>query len=220
MTLAHELGHSFHDRQVYPHSILNRSYSMPVAETASTFNEVMVMKYAVKMAADKNEKLTLLESELRDTTQIITDILSRFIFESEVFERRVGEFLDSDALRDIMIRAQKETYGDALDENFMHPYMWVCKGHYYSGSLSFYNYPYAFGGLFARGLYAKYEKEGDAFPPLYKKLLWATGITDAEDTARLAGIDLTSAEFWRSGLESIKGEVEEFCSLVEEMKAD
>ena len=215
VTLAHELGHSFHDRQVFSHSVLNQGYSMPVAETASTFNEVLVMETAIAAATDKDEKLALIESQLMDACQIITDIYSRFLFESSVFENRPMEFMNADRMCELMTNAQKKAYGDGLDENALHPYMWLCKGHYYSGGLSFYNFPYAFGGLFARGLYAKYEKEGEAFVDTYKEMLRATAVMDIEDCAKIAGIDLTNKSFWCEGLEVIKKEIDEFCELVE-----
>lgn len=214
ITLAHELGHSFHDRQVFRHSIINQDYSMPVAETASTFNEVMVMADAIAGAETKEEKLLLIESELMDATQIIVDIYSRYLFEGSVFEKREEEFMDADKLSGLMLEAQKKAYGDGLDEKTMHPFMWVCKGHYYSGGLSFYNFPYAFGGLFARGLYAKYKKEGKDFVSTYKKLLYTTPIADVEDAAAIAGVDLTSRDFWRAGLSMMADEIEEFCDLV------
>ena len=214
VTLAHELGHSFHDRQVFSHSVLNQGYSMPVAETASTFNEVLVMETAIAAATDKDEKLALIESQLMDACQIIVDIYSRFLFEASVFENRPTEFMNADRMCELMINAQKSSYGDGLDENALHPYMWLCKGHYYSGGLSFYNYPYAFGGLFARGLYAKYKKEGKSFVDTYKAMLHATSVSDVEECAMSAGVDLTDKEFWRNGLQSIADRIDEFCELV------
>ena len=214
VTLAHELGHSFHDRQVFSHSILNQGYSMPVAETASTFNEVLVMETAIAAASDKDEKLALIESQLMDACQIIVDIYSRYLFEASVFENRPMEFMSADRMCELMLDAQKKAYGDGLDENKLHPFMWLCKGHYYSGGLSFYNYPYAFGGLFARGLYAKYKAEGTPFVATYKKMLNATSVMDVEECARIAGVDLTDKEFWRAGLQSIADRIDEFCELV------
>ena len=214
VTLAHELGHSFHDRQVFAHSVLNQEYSMPVAETASTFNEVLVMSEAISAAEDKEEKIALIENQLMDACQIICDIYSRYTFEASVFEHRHTEFLSADRMCELMLAAQKKAYGDGLDENFMHPYMWLCKGHYYSGGLSFYNFPYAFGGLFARGLYAKYKKEGKPFVDTYKKMLRATSVTDIEDCALIAGVDLTDRAFWCEGLKTIADQIDEFCELV------
>ncbi len=216
VTLAHELGHSFHDRQVYKNSPLNREYSMPVAETASTFNEVLVMNTAISECEDKDTKLALIESQLMDATQIIVDIYSRYLFETSVFENRPQEFLSPERMCELMLDAQRNAYGDGLDENQMHPYMWLCKGHYYSGGLSFYNYPYAFGGLFARGIYAKYLEEGKPFVETYKQMLRATGTSTVEDAAKVCGIDLTDVNFWRAGLASIATQIDEFSSLVAE----
>ena len=214
VTLAHELGHSFHDKQVFKNGVLNQDYSMPVAETASTFNEVLVCERAIANAKDKDEKLALIEGQLSDACQIICDIYSRYLFESSVFEHRCEEFMSADRLSELMLDAQKAAYGDGLDEDFMHPYMWLCKGHYYSGSLSFYNFPYAFGGLFARGLYAKYKKEGHAFVETYKTMLRMTPVMDIEECAMVAGADLTDKEFWRDGLKTIAKQIDEFCELV------
>ena len=214
VTLAHELGHSFHDRQVYKNSPLNREYSMPVAETASTFNEVLVMNTAISECTDRDTKIALIESQLMDATQIIVDIYSRYLFETSVFANRPQEFLSPERMCELMLSAQKQAYGEGLDENCMHPYMWLCKGHYYSGGLSFYNYPYAFGGLFARGIYAKYLEEGKPFVDTYKQMLRATGTNTVEDAAKVCGIDLTDVNFWRAGLASIVDQIDEFCELV------
>ena len=123
--------------------------------------------------------------------------------------------MDAQALCAIMTDAQKQSYGDGLDEACMHPYMWVCKSHYYGPT--FYNFPYAFGGLFARGLYAQYEKEGADFVPKYKKLLKTTPVACAEDVAKVAGIDLTDKQFWRDGLQMIADQIDQFCALMEEL---
>ncbi len=215
VTLAHELGHSFHDRQVFNNALLNQEYSMPVAETASTFNEVLVVSTAIAESTDREEKLALLESQLQDATQIIVDIYSRYTFEASVFENRPSEFMSADRFCELMLAAQEKAYGDGLDKDLRHPYMWVCKGHYYSGGLSFYNFPYAFGGLFARGLYAKYLAEGKPFVDTYKALLRATGTSTVENAAKIAGVDLTKKSFWEAGLQSLADQIEEFCTLVD-----
>ena len=214
VTLAHEMGHAFHNQCVRDHRPLNQGYSMPVAETASTFNECVVMNAAIKSAADKEEKIALIESQLQDATQIICDIYSRYRFETMVFENRETKFMNADTLCDFMLTAQKQSYGDGLDHNCLHPFMWVCKSHYYGPT--FYNFPYAFGGLFARGLYAQYEKEGAAFVPKYKKLLHTTPVATVEDTAKVAGLDLTDKDFWRGALQTIADQIELFCQIVEE----
>ena len=214
VTLAHELGHAFHNLCIKSHRTLNRDYSMPLAETASTFNECVVMASAIGKAADKDEKIALIESQLQDATQIICDIYSRFRFEKSVFDNREAMFMNADALCQQMLTAQKQSYGDGLDHSCLHPYMWVCKSHYYGPT--YYNFPYAFGGLFARGLYAQYEKEGAAFVPKYKKLLYTTSIASAEETAKVAGIDLTDKAFWCAALQTIADQIDLFCQLVEE----
>ena len=213
VTLAHELGHAFHNQCVRSHRLLNKDYSMPVAETASTFNECVVMAAAIRSAEDPKELLALIESQLQDATQIICDIYSRYQFETMVFTNREQQFMDAKTLCGFMEEAQRKCYGDGLDENCLHPFMWVCKGHYYGPT--FYNFPYAFGGLFARGLYARYEQEGADFVPKYKKLLYTTTVATAEDTAAVAGIDLTEETFWRGALQTIADQIDLFCKLVE-----
>ena len=215
VTLAHELGHAFHNQCIQDHRPLNKEYSMPVAETASTFNECVVMAAAIAGAKDDSERLALIESQLQDATQVICDIYSRFRFESAVFEKRPTEFMNADALCAIMTEAQKASYGDGLDQTQMHPFMWVCKSHYYGPT--FYNFPYAFGALFARGLYAQYERDGAPFVAKYKRLLYATPVATAEDVAKVADIDLTDRNFWRSALQTIADQIDLFCSLAEKM---
>ena len=202
VTLAHELGHGYHNFMIFDNRPLNMSYSMPVAETASTFNENIVVNYAIKNAANDDEKLALLEGQLSDVTQIICDIYSRFLFESKVVNNRSENFMFADELCNIMLEAQKEAYGDGLDHDVLHPYMWVCKGHYYSAGLGFYNFPYAFGGLFARGLYAKFQQEGPAFLEKYNYMLKETPVRSVEDVAKICDIDLTSKDFWLMSLHS------------------
>jgi len=214
VTLAHELGHAFHNQCIADHRPLNHDYSMPLAETASTFNECVVMASAISKAADRAEKIALVENQLQDATQIICDIYSRYRFETMVFANREEMFMNADTLCSFMLEAQKQSYGDGLDHDHLHPYMWVCKSHYYGPT--FYNFPYAFGGLFARGLYAQYEKEGAAFVPKYKKLLHTTTVATAEDVAKVADIDLTDKNFWRSALQMIADQIDLFCRLVEE----
>ena len=212
-TLAHELGHAFHNQCVRGHLPLNRMYSMPVAETASIFNECVVMAAAIDRAQMEEEKMALLESQLQTVTQIIVDIYSRYLFETKVFENRESRFLNAEDLCGLMLEAQEKSYGDGLDPDLRHPYMWICKSHYYGHT--FYNFPYAFGGLFARGLYAQYRQEGASFVPKYKKLLCTTPVATAEDAAKVAGVDLTDRNFWRSALLTVDEDIGRFCQLME-----
>lgn len=212
VTIAHELGHAYHGLNIQDHLPLNTDYSMPVAETASTFNEIIVLNAAIA-EADGEEKLSLIESQLQDATQIICDIYSRYLFETAVFNQTKEGFLFPEDLEKLMLDAQKKAYGDGLDHNSLHPYMWACKGHYYSENLSFYNFPYAFGGLFARGLYAQYKKEGSSFVGKYRDLLNATTVKSVEDVAAMADIDLTNADFWKQSLQSIADSIDTFLDL-------
>ncbi len=209
VTLAHELGHAYHGLQIQDHRPLNTGYTMPVAETASNFNELIIVNDAIAKS-EGQEKIQLIESQIQDCTQIIVDIYSRFLFEDEVIRRRNDTFLFAKDLEDIMLNAQKEAFGDALDPNYLHPWMWCCKSHYYRAGLSYYNFPYAFGGLFSRGLYAKYLEEGEAFLPKYRALLKATTVDTVEHVALIAGIDLTEPEFWRKSLQIIADRIDEF----------
>jgi len=212
ITLAHELGHAYHGDNIFSESVLNARYTMPVAETASTFCETIVLKAALKDAV-KEEKIYLLESSLQGSTAVVVDILSRYLFETSVFDNQKTNYLDENTLKELMLNAQKEAYGDGLDHNFLHPYMWLWKPHYYSGALSFYNFPYAFGLLFAKGLYGIYLQEGQKFTPKYDALLKATGKMSVEDVAMLANIDLTTKTFWQTSLDVIKEDIELFLDL-------
>ncbi len=214
VTLAHELGHAYHNKNIHSHRMFNTDFSMPVADTASSFNENVILNAAMKEANEK-DRFALLEGQLQDLTQIICDIYSRYLFETEVFEQSKEKFLFPEELEKIMLESQKKAYGDGLNHDYLHPYMWVCKGHYYSGSTSFYNFPYAFGGLFARGLYARYLEVGEAFLPKYRELLHATTISSVEDVAAYADIDLTKPEFWKDALKQVENQIEEFVRLAD-----
>ena len=212
VTLAHELGHAYHGLHIENHRPLNQDYSMPVAETASTFNENIIMNTAIKESSDE-EKIALIESQLQDTTQIIVDIYSRYLFESAVFENREQSFMFSKDLEEMMLSAQKEAYGDGLDQAYLHPYMWACKPHYYSTGLSFYNFPYAFGGLFSKGLYAIYQEQPEGFVEKYQELLRATTVSSVEDTAKVLGVDVSTPEFWKKALAEVAESIEAFIVL-------
>lgn len=215
-TLAHELGHGYHGAQVFCESALNSDYPMPVAETASIFCETIVTDAALKGVSDE-DKIYILEKSLEGSTQVIVDILSRFIFETSVFEARKDAPLPISEIKALMVAAQKEAYGDGLDENFLHPYMWLCKSHYYSAQFNFYNYPYAFGLLFGKGLYAQYLNGYENFQAAYNKLLNNTTKMTAKDVAATMNIDITQKDFWLKSLEIIEREIEEFVMLTDHL---
>lgn len=214
VTMAHELGHGYHGECLMKESILNSDYPMPIAETASTFCETIIKKAAIKNAS-KDEVFFILETEISDCGQVIVDIYSRFLFESEVFERRKESSLTAEELNDIMLRAQKEAYGDGLDQDCLHPYMWIPKPHYYYANSNFYNFPYAFGLLFAKGLYAEYLKRGKDFAKDYDRLLSVTGKNKIADVTKLMNIDVRNMDFWRSSLKTIEEDIEKFLELSE-----
>ena len=211
-TLAHELGHAYHGDCVKHLSILNADYPMTLAETASIFNETMLVA-KLQEGANPQERLMLLDQQIGNAAQVVVDILSRFLFESEVIERRKDHTMLPDELKEIMLDAQKQTYGDGLDENALHPYMWACKTHYYSASLHFYNFPYAFGLLFGLGVYERYLEKGEAFLPEYDALLAATGLGDVKDVAARVGIDVTDVNFWRKALSVVEKMIDEMEKL-------
>lgn len=212
MTLAHELGHGFHGHNLVDESILNTSYPMPLAETASIFCETIV-KNAVLKTATKEEKITILESSLQSASQVIVDIYSRFIFESKFFDLRKDHSLSVEETKNIMLEAQREAYAGSLDEDNMHPYMWMCKTHYYSAGFNFYNYPYAFGLLFALGLYNIYLKDSDKFISEYNDLLKLTGQAKAIDVAKTMNIDIEDVDFWKGSLNQVIKEIKSFIEL-------
>ncbi|MGO4939013.1 M3 family oligoendopeptidase [Fundicoccus sp. Sow4_D5] len=213
LTIAHELGHAYHGTKIQSHRPLNWSYSMPVAETASTFNEAILINHLLAEAATDDEKVAVIEQYLQDVTQIIVDIYSRYLFETAVFDKRQASFMFAPQLADLMLNAQKEAYGDGLDENTLHPYMWINKSHYYSSGLSFYNFPYAFGGLFSRGLYERYLREPENFVEQYGELLTKTTVASVEETAAVMDIDVTNVDFWRMALQGIDDYVDQFIEL-------
>lgn len=213
-TLAHELGHAYHGMRIEKQAPLNRDYSMPVAETASTFNETHFLLEQIEASDDPEEKLGLLDSMLMNTSQTTCDILSRFLFEKRVFERVESEALSPEDLKEIMHAAQVEAYGAGLDEASLNPYMWACKSHYYSASFSFYNYPYAFGSLFSAILYKKAQAEGAEFMQKYDEMLTATTVSTVEEIGALVGLDLTDKAVWLESMESFEPLVAEFERLV------
>lgn len=212
-TIAHELGHGYHGHCLKDESPLNSNYTMPIAETASIFCETIV-KNAVLKTATKEQAYSVLEESISDAGQVIVDIYSRFLFESELFKRREAASLSVKELKEIMINAQKEAYGEALDENYLHPYMWINKPHYYYAERNFYNFPYAFGLLFSKGLYAEYLKRGEEFVKDYDKLLSVTGKKTIPEVTAMMGIDIHDVEFWRGSLRLIEEDIERFVNLV------
>lgn len=217
LTLAHELGHGYHGEIIAENAPLNWSYPMPLAETASIFCETVMNQHLLKTIHTNAEKLSVLENALQGDTQVIIDILSRFIFEKNLFDVAQGP-VSKGKMNELMINAQKEAYTDGLAEDQLHPYMWLVKGHYYSAGLNYYNFPYAFGLLFGKGLYAEYIKNPSKFVKEYDKLLQMTTMATVEQTALTMGIDVTSPLFWRESLNIIKNDIEQVVALFKSTK--
>jgi len=210
-TLAHELGHGYHNLCLQKRTILQRGTPMTLAETASIFCETIIRQAVLSGDFDGAEKLSVLEASLQGSCQVVVDITSRFLFEKAVFKKRGDRELSAEEFCSAMVKAQKETYGDGLDPEFLHPYMWAVKPHYYGSS--FYNFPYMFGLLFGLGLYAIYEQDRAAFKARYDDLLSSTGLDDAATLAQRFGIDIRTPNFWRGSLALIGKDVERFEAL-------
>src|SRR6056297_2087823 len=212
-TLPHELGHAYHGHCLGNESIINSNYPMPLAETASIFSETIVTEAALNKA-DKEQAYSILENYITSAAQVIVDIYSRFLFEEELFEKRKSSSLSVKELKNMVEKAQKKAYGDGLNHNYLHPYMWLNKPHYYSADNNYYNFSYAFGILFGLGIYDLSKGIGDDFMSQYKDLLKATGKNKIEDVAKTFDIDISTKGFWLDSLEVIGNKIERFNQLV------
>ncbi|MFI5042296.1 MAG: M3 family oligoendopeptidase [Acidimicrobiales bacterium] len=215
-TLAHELGHAYHNTALSHRTSLQRQLPMALAETASIFCETLMMTEGLRRAKGA-DRLALLDTDLSGACQVIVDIHSRFLFETHVFERRVNGTLGVAELCGLMTDAQAATYGDGLDPATYHPFMWAVKPHYYSSA--FYNWPYTFGLLFGIGLHARYEADPVRFRASYDDLLGSAGLADAADLAAGFGIDVRAPEFWRESIGVIQGRIDEYVDLSADVRA-
>ena len=214
ITLAHELGHAYHFSCLKGKPAAFFGYPMTLAETASTFAEMIVKQDMLAQSAGA-DALQLLDADLQDAAQVLVDILCRFYFERSVFAERADSELSAGDFCRLMRTAQEQTYGAGLGAE-RHEYMWAVKSHYYSTGLDFYNFPYAFGQLFAAGLFARYQAEGATFAKTYAALLADTGGMTCEDLCKKAGFDITDVAFWQSGIALYAREVESFDRLAEQ----
>lgn len=213
-TLAHELGHAYHNTTMTERTPIQRGTPSSLAETASIFCETILIEHGLSQLDDPAERLNLLDVDLQSSTQVIVDIHSRFLFEASVFEARARSTISTEGLCDLMTAAQEATYGNGLALDQRHPWMWAAKPHYY-GSL-FYNWPYAFGLLFGLGLYARYRDDPERFRSGYDELLSSTGLDRADALANRFGIDIEDRAFWESSLDVVRSRIREFQSLAED----
>jgi len=211
-TLAHELGHAFHNVTLAQRTPLQRRLPMALAETASIFCETLLFEQSAGAARDDGERLAILDTHLVAASQVVVDIHSRFLFERELCARRQRTSLSVDELNAAMLDAQEAAYGDGLHPDFRHAYMWAVKPHYFT---PFYNWPYTFGLLFGIGLYARYVEDPDAFRAGYDDLLSAAGMADAVTLASRFAIDVRDGAFWAASLAVLEAHVEEFVALTD-----
>jgi oligoendopeptidase F len=205
-TLAHELGHAYHNTNLAERTPLQRQTPMALAETASIFCETIMVEASLA-GTDGDERLALLDTDLAGSCQVVVDIHSRFLFETDLCRIRAERTLSVDELCDLMLDAQAQTYGDGLRADTRHRYMWAVKNHYFT---PFYNWPYTFGLLFGLGLYARYTDDADRFRAGYDSLLADTGLDDAAGLAARFGIDVRSTAFWASSLDVLRRRIDEF----------
>ncbi len=213
-TVAHELGHAYHNLNLAERTVLQSATPMTLAETASTFCQTVVQRAALSQL-DEAAQLPILEASLQDQCQVVVDIASRLQFEEQLFSQRRARELSTDELCELMLDAQRATYGDGLDSSRLHGFMWAVKPHYYNGDNPFYNFPYTFGLLFGLGLFARFQAEGSSFVSRYDDLLSRTGMQSAADLALGFGVDIRDRGFWRGSLDVIRESIDRFESLVE-----
>ncbi len=213
LTLAHELGHAYHNECLRGKTALQRRTPMTLAETASIFNQTIVTDAALARADSPAEDWPSWRPSWPTPARWWWTSLPVTSLRARSFSGGPGPRLAAEELCEIMLQAQRDTYGDGLDGNYLNPYMWAWKPHYYSSTLSFYNFPYAFGLLFGLGLYAIYEQRGEAFLADYDALLASTGDARAEDLAARFGIELRSPAFWESSLEIVARRVDRYVAL-------
>ncbi len=213
-TLAHELGHAFHSSVLRDLPILNQKYAMNVAETASTFAELVVSDATIANANSEEEKINLLDEKISRSATMMMNIHARYIFEQHFYEERMDGTVSAARLSELMVDAQKEAYENALDT--YHPMFWAAKGHFYSTGVPFYNFPYTFGYFFSLGIYAQALESDGAFEEDYINLLRDTASMSTEDLAQKhLQVDLTKEDFWQKAINQTQADIEEFLTLTE-----
>ncbi|MGZ7023618.1 MAG: M3 family metallopeptidase, partial [Ilumatobacteraceae bacterium] len=213
-TTAHELGHAYHNTQLAHRTVLQRRMPMALAETASIFCETLVVEEGLQHLEGR-DRLALLDVNLLSAVQVIIDIRSRFIFETEVFARRQRRTIGVSELNEMMLSAQADAYGNGLDQSTAHPYMWAVKPHYYGSH--FYNWPYTYGFLFGLGLFAKYREDPQRFQLVYDDVLSRAGMNTAEELAAVFGFDVSDEAFWTASLDVLRARVDQYSDLAAEV---
>ncbi len=213
-TTAHELGHAYHNTTLAGRTPLQKRVPMALAETASIFCETLAVEAGLARL-EGPERLALLDVDLAGTNQVVVDIRSRFLFETAVFERRASGTLGISELNELMLDCQREAYGDGVDTDYQHPYMWVLKPHYYGSH--FYNWPYTYGLLFGLGLYARFRNDPERFRVGYDDLLSRAGMDTAEELGAVFGLDVTDEAFWTASLDVCRDRISQYEQLAAEL---
>ena len=213
-TTAHELGHAYHNTTLAHRTALQRRVPMALAETASIFCETLAVEAGLAHL-EGPERLALLDVDLAGSNQVVVDIHSRFLFETAVFERRAKGTLGVSELNELMLECQTQAYGDGVDPDHRHPYMWALKSHYYGSH--FYNWPYTYGLLFGLGLYAEFQADPERFRVGYDNLLSRAGMDTAEELGASFGLDVTDEAFWTASLDVCRNRIDQYEQLAAEL---
>jgi oligoendopeptidase F len=217
LTLAHELGHAYHHHVLKDDPAFAQFYPMGLAETASTFNELLVTDAALSRTEDPQEKIMLLDQILSNGFIMFCNIHARFIFDRQFYIERTHGLVGKDRLNELMLKSQKTAYCDMLDDDGYHPEFWASKLHFYETQIPFYNFPYTFGFLFSNAVYRKAKEEGPAFAEKYRQLLSDTGVMSSEDVAKkYLDADLTDAGFWKWVTDKVTEDIDTFVKLADE----
>ncbi|MBD1570272.1 M3 family oligoendopeptidase [Aliivibrio sp. S10_S31] len=215
LTLAHELGHAFHNWVMRDMPLCTTRYPMTLAETASIFAENVVRDALLAKAKTKEDKIEMLWEELSSALALTINIPVRYEFEKAFYEQRSSKELGAEDLSELMRVTWEEWYGDSMNE--ADSLFWASKLHFSIPEVSFYNYPYLFGYLFSIGVYAQREAKGADFYGDYINLLRDTGTMRAEEVVQKhLQMDLTQETFWQQSLDRVSNQIDEFERLISE----
>lgn len=211
--LAHEIGHAYHGSNIYNQTMLNTDCPTPIAETASIFCET-ILNNELMERLPQDEAVIVLENSISNDLYFIVDFYGRYLFENQLFEKRKSSPLSVDLLNKLMVNCMKEAYGENMDSDTLHPYMWMNKAGYFFAGNEFLNFPYSFGVLFSKALYSQYRNDKENFADKYDMLLSKTSTNNIVDVAKIMGIDVHSIDFWRSSLKIIEEDIQKFINII------
>lgn len=213
-TLAHELGHAFHNAIVHDLPELAQHYPMNLAETASIMAEQLTIQLLLKGSNQEKTELQLLNEHLTRCCMFLMNVPARFFFEKSFYERRQAGFVPASEIKQLMLEAQKKAFADSLSE--YHPYFWATKLHFYFTDAPFYNFPYTFGFLLSTGL-AQLAQNQKSFEEHFVEFLKHTGSMSVEDVSqKFLQYDLRKRDFWDMSLNSLKEQIDRFSTLAEQ----